>query len=63
MDGLKNCPFCGAKMNLAYNGQIVGWHDALCFFNLLDEHDVDMTEEEIKCAFVKAWNRRTDNGT
>lgn len=61
MDELKPCPFCGVAMN-EINGQIFGWHKVDCFFNLLDEHEVDMDEQEIQDAFVRAWNRRADNG-
>lgn len=60
---LKPCPFCGAPMTLTASGDLWAWHDELCFFNLLDEHEVDLTEEEIKAEFIKAWNRRADNGT
>ena len=59
MAELKPCPFCGVAMNEA-NGQLFGWHKVDCFFTLLDEHEVDLTEEEIKSAFVEAWNRRAD---
>lgn len=61
MAELKPCPFCGVAMN-EVNGQLFGWHKADCFFTLLDEHEVDLTDEEIKAAFVKAWNRRVGNG-
>lgn len=61
MDKLKPCPFCGVAMN-EIKGQLFGWHKTDCFFNLLDEHEVDMTEEQIQEEFVKAWNRRADNG-
>lgn len=61
MAELKPCPFCGTAMNYI-NGQIFGWHKVDCFFNLLDEHETDMTEKEIEEEFIRAWNRRYDNG-
>ena len=61
MAELKPCPFCGTPMNLGRDGQLFGWHKNDCFFNLLNEHEVDMTEEEIKTAFVEAWNRRAND--
>lgn len=62
MAELKPCPFCGAQMNFGAHKELVAWHKENCFFNLMDEHEVDMTEDEIKDAFVAAWNRRADNG-
>lgn len=59
MAELKSCPFCGSQMNL-FDGSLFGWHKADCFFQLLDEHEVDMTEEELRAAFIAAWNRRAD---
>ena len=61
MAELKPCPFCGAPMNYI-NDQLFGWHTNDCFFQLLDEHEVDMDEKEIQDAFVKAWNRRATDG-
>ena len=61
MNKLKPCPFCGVPMN-HINGQLFGWHKNDCFFQLLDEHEVDMDEQEIQDAFVKAWNRRATDG-
>lgn len=58
---LKPCPFCGAQMNLGAHKELVAWHKANCFFQLMDEHEVDMTEDELQDAFVSAWNRRDDN--
>lgn len=55
---LKPCPFCGAPMNLGPNGELIAWHSADCFFSFLDEHEVDMTEEELQDAFISSWNRR-----
>lgn len=57
---IKSCPFCGATMNFMGDGSIFGWHKSDCFFQLLDEQEVDMTDEEIKKAFVEAWNRRAE---
>lgn len=55
---LKPCPFCGAPMNLGPNRELIAWHKEDCFFQLLDEREVDMTEEELMESFVAAWNRR-----
>ncbi len=62
MTELKRCPFCGCTMNLTANGELFAWHKSDCFFQLLEEHEVDMTQEQINAEFVKAWNRRADNG-
>lgn len=60
---LKPCPFCGVSMTLTKSGYLWAWHSTDCFFQLLDEsNEVDMTEDEIKKAFIEAWNRRVDNG-
>jgi len=59
---LKPCPFCGAPMNLTPNGNLMAWHSVDCVFQLLDESNtVDMTEEELRAAFIAAWNRRADH--
>lgn len=59
---LKPCPFCGAPMTLTPSGYLWAWHSVDCFFQLLDEsNEVDMNEEEIKTAFVEAWNRRAND--
>ena len=58
---LKPCPFCGAVMTLTPNGDLWGWHSVDCFFQMLEEGEGDMTEEEIKTAFVEAWNRRAND--
>lgn len=55
---LKPCPFCGAPMNTDKSFGLFGWHEPDCFFVYLDEHEVDMYEEEIFTAFVESWNRR-----
>ena len=55
---LKPCPFCGTPMNLAKDRTLMGFHDDDCFFCLLEEREVDMTEEELMESFVEAWNRR-----
>ena len=57
---LEPCPFCGAPMTLAADGSLWAWHKVDCFFQLLYEHEVDMTDDEIKDAFVEAWNRRAN---
>lgn len=57
---IKPCPFCGAPMNLSAHGDIVGWHKIGCFLEMLDADEVNMTEEEIRVAFVEAWNRRAE---
>lgn len=62
MAELKPCPFCGAKMNLFPGGRLFAWHEENCFFQLLEEREVGMTGEEIIEEFIKAWNRRVDNG-
>lgn len=62
MAELKSCPFCSAQMNLGAHKELVAWHKEDCFFQLMDgENEVDMTEDELKDAFVEAWNRRVDN--
>lgn len=61
-DKLKPCPFCGAHMNLSDDGDLVAWHKHDCFFILLEEDELDLTDEEIKGLFIEAWNRRSDNG-
>ena len=62
MTELKSCPFCGAQMNLGAHKELVAWHKDSCFFQLMDdEHEVDMTEDELKDAFVAAWNRRAND--
>ena len=68
---LKPCPFCGAVMTLTPNGDLWGWHSVDCFFQMLEvgeegfmvnkKGEGDMTEEEIKTAFVEAWNRRAND--
>jgi len=55
---LKPCPFCGAPMNLMPDGGLWAWHDEDCFFSLLDEHEVDMDEDELNELFIRTWNRR-----
>ena len=61
MSELKPCPFCGAPMTLTAKGELWSWHKVDCFFQLLDEeNEVDMDEDEIKTAFVEAWNRRAE---
>jgi len=62
MDRLKSCPFCGCPMNLMADGTLFAWHSSDCFFQLLEEYEVDMTLDQIKVEFVKAWNRRSNNG-
>lgn len=63
MSELKHCPFCGAPVNLTPRGNLMAWHSADCFFQLLDEsNEVDMTEEELRAAFIAAWNRRASDG-
>ena len=57
MIDLKPCPFCGAEMNLI-NGELKAWHSLNCFFLMLKDSEVDMTQEEINARFVEAWNRR-----
>ena len=54
----KPCPFCGVDVNFTSDSYIFGWHEDDCFFAVLDEHEVTMTEEEIKNTFIDAWNRR-----
>ena len=63
MSGLKSCPFCVAPVNITPRGNLMAWHRADCFFQLLDEsNEVDMTEEELRAAFIAAWNRRANDG-
>lgn len=62
MDKLKPCPFCGAKMNLSKGGELVAWHASDCFFVLLEDEEVNLTYEQITDLFVKAWNRRVNDG-
>lgn len=40
------------------NGNIFGWHKSDCFFQLLTEQEVDLTQEQINEKFIAAWNRR-----
>ena len=61
MTELKRCPFCGCAMNLTAKGELFAWHNSDCFFQQLEEHEVDMTQEQIKAEFVKSWNRRVDD--
>ena len=60
MAELKPCPFCGAKMNLLPMGRLFAWHEESCFFQLLEEREAGMTVDEDE--FIKAWNRRADDG-
>ena len=62
MDKLKPCPFCGAIMNLSKDGELVAWHDSSCFFVLLEDGELNLTDEQLNDSFVKAWNRRVNNG-
>lgn len=57
MTELKTCPFCGVPMNY-YNGTLFAFHKVDCFFQYLEENEVDLSEDEILDGFVKAWNRR-----
>lgn len=61
MNNLKPCPFCGCSINLTPNGELVAWHKSDCFFQLLEEQEVDMTQEQINAEFVKSWNRRVND--
>lgn len=56
---LKPCPFCGARMTLTKSNELWAWHDEYCFFNFLDDHEIDLTEDELKTEFINAWNRRS----
>lgn len=62
MNNLKPCPFCGCPVNFTSDNGIFGWHDNLCFFQLLDEYEVDMDQQELGDAFIIAWNRRANDG-
>ena len=55
---LKPCPFCGTPMNTGNHFGLFGWHEPDCFFFYLDEHEVDMYEEDIFPRFISAWNKR-----
>lgn len=57
MTELKPCPFCGVPMNFC-NGILFAFHKGDCFFQYLEENEVDLSEDEILDDFVKAWNRR-----
>lgn len=59
MSELKNCPFCGTPMNISAKKELIGWHKFNCFFNFLEEAEVDMDDDEIFEAFVKSWNYRS----
>ena len=55
---LKPCPFCGTPVNVNGKASLFAWHRADCFFVLLEDAEIDMTDEEITEAFAQAWNRR-----
>lgn len=55
---LKRCPFCGINMNYSPVAGLFGWHKGSCFFQFLQNKEVDMSEEEIQEKFIEAWNRR-----
>lgn len=57
---LKPCPFCGCPVNLTCDNAIFAWHSMNCFFSLLEEGKIDISEE-IGEAFIKSWNRRVSN--
>ena len=59
---LRECPFCGAPVNNIGKTNIFAWHKADCFFVLLEDAEVDMTDEELTEAFAEAWNRRAGDG-
>ena len=43
---LKLCPFCGVPMN-HINGMLFAFHKDDCFFQYLDEHEVDLSEDDL----------------
>ena len=55
---LKRCPFCGTNMNYSPVEGLFGWHKESCFFQFLQNKEVDMCEKEIQLKFIEAWNRR-----
>lgn len=55
---LKRCPFCGTNMNYSPVEGLFGWHKGSCFFQFLQNKEVDMSEKEIQKKFIEAWNRR-----
>ena len=55
---LKPCPFCGTPVNVDSKASLFACHRADCFFVLLEDAEIDMTDEEITEAFAQAWNRR-----
>ena len=60
---VKTCPFCGARMNVSVAGDLVAWHKNDCFFILLEKDELELTDDEIRDLFIRAWNRRVNNGS
>ena len=60
-DKVKPCPFCGVPVNYV-RGNIWGWHGKDCFFRFLNEKEVDLTQKQSDDEYIKAWNRRANNG-
>lgn len=53
------CPFCGAKIIYSSDGTLYGLHSLFCFFQLLEDQEVDITKDQINSAFLKSWNTRS----
>lgn len=57
---LKPCPFCGSPVNLVDGIRLFGWHKDDCFFQFLEEREIDVAQEKLDEAFILAWNRRKE---
>lgn len=56
---LKNCPFCGCKMERNEQYPIYGEHKKNCFFFILDNQNrFDFTKNEDLFRLYDAWNKR-----
>lgn len=54
----KNCPFCKGKGYFEESEEFFAWSKLLCFFDLLEETSLGMTDEDFKI-FAKSWEPRS----